>query len=941
MGAGAIGEVRDIGGSGGEPDGLTLGEPCIVFGRDLGVERLLLRAGEFHGPVGQRIVSDLEFGALGLAVLRAAGGEAGVVVDRELEEIPGLLDLRGREGAHGVGVPVVSHRVDAAAEADDGGGPRQHQRGVTVGEAGQQGAGGAGALVLIFDGEPIEPGDEFVAEEIEAEAAIVAFAGGLGQRTVKIVGLKRGGRIKIARFIVIERERLEKLGGHFVADPLGEAPAFQRTESRTDGLSVTGEFVPTVPAVHYEIVVGLTVTSVENLHGGERGRDDGTIDAVDRAGGRATGAIGVVPETDGGHEALAQERALQGEGAALNLALAGEAAVVGEARGLGDLGFLEGAGVVIIDIDVLAVRPVPTPVAVVAGRLGDGGLRIAGFGEVVVAGERRAGPEGGAGHGEIGHVAEFAVGVAVHEPETPTLDLADHALLGPEAKQTVFAEEAEQAGAFRKIEIIREHRPVIVVGLGLEERVGRRVGYIDLAEIRVGLAVGQPGVGVDGERRAGELGNRVVLGRVDVLAEPAGAEEQLGKNLLLDLKIVVRGLEAAEVGLVDVVLAPVVDGGVGHAGELVAAVGEGAAADVGGGNRQIGRGGPLAIKDGVARVLRHPAERGGSRRSRRWGGLGGCVEDGLALEEIHHVTGIDPLERAGDIVESDARHIKRRSHGGEGRGVGRDLGVVAGRQGGEGVRTEGLAAIEPGHGAGDRIIGGASGPQPGGHEITRRNRVGAVGVIEEAFGEAANDGLLERLVGDGAILTAGEIGRRLPLELLVVVKKSGVDRQFVVQDRAVERERRAVRTVVIGAQHDLVGVTIEHGLRARLVHDARRTTETGKNRIRAAGDFDRLGVVGIEGDAVVGGEIIDRRIGRAETAHAVGLGVGGGATVVAERVAGVGVLGRATIGDRGREAARALGVRLVTEHVVDIERRGIIHLLLGHHGDRSRQIGEI
>ena len=174
-----------------------------------------------------------------------------------------------------------------------------------------------------------------------------------------------------------------------------------------------------------------------------------------------------------------------------------------------------------------------------------------------------------------------------------------------------------------------------------------------------------------------------------------------------------------------------------------------------------------------------------------------------------------------------------------------------------------------------------------------------------------------------------------------MVEQRAVEGQFVLYDLAVDGERGAKRTVLIGAENDLVGVFIERGLGGSLVDDAGRGAEAEEQRIRTAGDFDGLRVIGVEGDAVIRWKIIDRGIGSGEATDAVRLGVGRAVAVVAEAVAGDGILGRATVDDRGRVGAGALGAGLVFEDVVDIERCGVVHLLPRHDGDRGGEVGQV
>ena len=85
-----------------------------------------------------------------------------------------------------------------------------------------------------------------------------------------------------------------------------------------------------------------------------------------------------------------------------------------------------------------------------------------------------------------------------------------------------------------------------------EERVeaaAHALGDEGQAEVGIGRAVDALLVGVNLDGRAGELVHRVVVEAIHVLPQPAGAEKEVGENLLLELEIVVGGAHLGEIGL--------------------------------------------------------------------------------------------------------------------------------------------------------------------------------------------------------------------------------------------------------------------------------------------------------------------------------------------------------------------------------------------------------
>ena len=467
-------------------------------------------------------------------------------------------------------------------------------------------------------------------------------------------------------------------------------------------------------------------------------------------------------------------------------------------------------------------------------------------------------------------------------------------------------------------------------------------------------------VGVDLDRVAGQLAHGVVLKRLDVLAEPAGAEEEVGQELLLELEVVVRGLQPGEVGLDVVVLGPVVDRAVGDAGILVVAVGDA----VDGGIGQLvddrhrvvqRRGAPHAVVLEIPRIVRHPAEGceglqdlgriGLHRRIILAGDQGGALEErdgGAVVDLAQGAVGVFKLDARQPLgVAGRVRRVGRQEVAREGAGPHNIARDITGRGRGRDIGAGGYAGVQVRDQARGRVIGRAARRQPGRHEVARGERVRPVGVVLVVFRERPDGRVLERLEGDRAVFAAGEVARRLALELLVVVEQRAIDRQFVLDQRNVEVDGGTERAVVVGPELELVAVLVERRLGRRLVDDAGGGAEAEEEGVRAARDFDRLGVVGVERYPVVDGIVVDRGIRHADAADAVGLGIGLGGAVVAQGVAADGVLGGAAVRDHGRVGTRAFGAGLVFEHVVDIQRAGVIQLLLRHDGDRRGEVGEV
>ena len=277
-----------------------------------------------------------------------------------------------------------------------------------------------------------------------------------------------------------------------------------------------------------------------------------------------------------------------------------------------------------------------------------------------------------------------------------------------------------------------------------------------------------------------------------------------------------------------------------------------------------------------------------------------------------------------------------------GRGRAKDrTGDVTRRERIRNIRAHDRAGVHDRDRAGDRVVSGATGLQPRRNPVARREEIRPVAIVLEILGERPDRGLLKRLVGDRPVLAAREIAGRLPFELLVVVEESAEKGQLALNQRTIQREGTAEGAVLIRTDLHFTSVVINDRLAGSLIDDTRRRPQAKEQGVRAAGDFDRLGVVSVEGNARIGREVIDRSIRRRQTAHAVGLGISGRVSA-GIRQAGEGVLGHATtVIDEGRVRAGALGARFIPEHVIDVEGGSVHHLLFRHHRDRRGQIAEV
>ena len=93
---------------------------------------------------------------------------------------------------------------------------------------------------------------------------------------------------------------------------------------------------------------------------------------------------------------------------------------------------------------------------------------------------------------------------------------------------------------------------------------------------------------------------------------------------------------------------------------------------------------------------------------------------------------------------------------------------------------------------------------------------------------------------------------------------------------------------------------IERRLSGGLIYDSRRGAESKEERVRATGDFDRLGIVAVERNPIRDREVIDRGIWRRHAADSVCLVIGSpGAARI--RVAAEDILGCVAVDDHGSE----------------------------------------
>ena len=170
------------------------------------------------------------------------------------------------------------------------------------------------------------------------------------------------------------------------------------------------------------------------------------------------------------------------------------------------------------------------------------------------------------------------------------------------------------------------------------------------------------------ERVARERPHGVVFNVVDILAEPARIEEQIGEQLLVNFGAVVGGAQRGEVGLDGVILRPIVDRLVGDPGVLIGLVGDAIdhritiAADDG---HRIGKRGrsPRAVVDHIMRVPRNPAQGLRRRCCRGRAGLRRRVKRILALEVADGSAALDHPYGPADVFKHDALHeLRIRNH---------------------------------------------------------------------------------------------------------------------------------------------------------------------------------------------------------------------------------------------------------------------------------------
>ena len=95
-------------------------------------------------------------------------------------------------------------------------------------------------------------------------------------------------------------------------------------------------------------------------------------------------------------------------------------------------------------------------VAVETGRVRGDALGAAGAGHVVFTHERSSQSVVATGNGEVGHIAQGAIGVAAHKAVAPTLDGAVDVLLRPEAEEAVAADGAVDGPERESLRLLRE-----------------------------------------------------------------------------------------------------------------------------------------------------------------------------------------------------------------------------------------------------------------------------------------------------------------------------------------------------------------------------------------------------------------------------------------------------------------------------------------------------
>ena len=163
----------------------------------------------------------------------------------------------------------------------------------------------------------------------------------------------------------------------------------------------------------------------------------------------------------------------------------------------------------------------------------------------------------------------------------------------------------------------------------------------------------------------------------------------------------------------------------------------------------------------------------------------------------------------------------------------------------------------------------------------------------------------------------------------VLVGVARPHRQLVLKDPAVHIERGAPAVVAVSAKLHPGEVARQIGGRRHLVDGAGSVAQAEDVGVGPTAQFEGVHPERINRHATGCSDIVERNVGVADAAHAIGV-VRIQTHLIDDRARAVGIkLGVGT---------RALGARHVIEHVVDIEHREVDHLLLGHHGDRLAEV---
>ena len=153
--------------------------------------------------------------------------------------------------------------------------------------------------------------------------------------------------------------------------------------------------------------------------------------------------------------------------------------------------------------------------------------------------------------------------------------------------------------------------------------------------------------------------------------------------------------------------------------------------------------------------------------------------------------------------------------------------------------------------------------------------------------------------------------------------------QLVLDEDTVQVERGAPAFVAVDPELHLGKVARRVGGRGRLVDGAGGVAQTENIGVWPAAHLKRVHPERIDRHATGHRDIVERNVGAADAANAVG--------VVRIEAHLVDHCARA-VSIELRVGSGALGARHVVEHVVNIEHREVAHLLLGHHSDRLAQI---